>query len=59
MTKAEFEARKAEFEAEREASQKEHEQIVKIIRAKALEGDGLALVAFAILEASGAIIQFD
>jgi hypothetical protein len=39
MTKAEHEARK-----------EEDAQIIKMIRAKALDGDGLALIAFALLE---------
>ena len=43
--------------ADREARQKEHEQIVKAIRAKALEGDGLALIAFAILDGCGDIAR--
>jgi hypothetical protein len=46
MTKAELEARK-----------KEDAQIVKMIRTKALDGDGLALIAFAILEVAGEIAR--
>lgn len=45
----------AEVEARRKAREEEDEKIYRTIRTRALEGDGMALIAFALLEVAGAV----
>ena len=46
-------------EARRKAREEEDRKIYQAIRTKALEGYGMALIAFALLEVAGAVAEHD
>ena len=48
-----------EAQARRKARAAENEKIYQMIRTRALEGDGMALIAFALLEVAGAVAEHD